>query len=153
MSRFRSAALAAALIGAFAATAQAQTAQPEPGRPGRGGQMGARGGRAGAGMLMRGITLSAAQQTQVKTIVEKYQVERRAMMESGGGMRDSTTRAQMLAMRQREQADLRNVLTGGQRTQFDANVAELRKRMDERGMGRGPGGARGAGRNPNGSSK
>jgi Spy/CpxP family protein refolding chaperone len=134
-------------------------------RRGQGGPEGRRGpgGRSAEGLLLRGITLSEAQQKQVATLREQQRERMRAQREQLGATRgdrsgaqngalrqrpDSATlaarRKQFQEQRQRDEAALRAILTPEQRKQFDANRAELEKRFQERqaqgapGAGRGP---------------
>lgn len=186
---------AGTVLGAAALQAQqapASPAQPGVGRQsdrgpgtygghgGRHGGRGMRGGmRGGRGELMagraalRGITLTDAQRTQLRTVADRYRTERRALHDqaraqfrrgtdgqgAGQAVRpDSAARAafqtRARTLRERQLADVRGVLTADQRVTFDRNVAELRTRAAEyqqragRGEGRGLG--RGAGRGGDG---
>jgi periplasmic protein CpxP/Spy len=119
------------------------------------------GDRRGAGMmegvLFQGITLTDAQKTQLQQLRES---ERATMEANRGAMRaqmDSARAARergdtaaaraiwdrgRVAMEQRrdaEFANIRNILTADQRTQFDKNVADLKARMDNRMREGGPG--------------
>lgn len=114
--------LAAAALVAPAASAQ-----------GRGGGRGA--GR-GMAMLMANITLSADQQAKVDSIVAKYQTQRRELMQSGGGMQDSTTRAKMTELNNKQYDEIRAVLTAEQQTVFDENRRNLPQGRRGRGGGR-----------------
>jgi protein CpxP len=111
------------------------------GRDGRGpGGRGGPGGGAGRGdqMLLRGITLSADQQQRIDTIRARYRPQMEQMRQQSGGDRDAA-RTQMRTMMEKQQAEIRAVLTSEQQAQFDRNAAEMRART-ERGGGR-PGGA------------
>ena len=124
----------------------------EPGRPnasvadgrdaGRDGRRGGPGGPGGAGRtdqaLLRGITLSADQQQRVDSIRTRYRAQMDQMRQQQSGDRDAA-RTQMRASMEKQQAEIRAVLTPDQQTQFDQNVAEMRNQMQQRG-GR-PGGA------------
>jgi protein CpxP len=120
----------------------------EPGRPnasvadGRDGRRGGPGGPGGAGRmdqaLLRGITLSADQQQRVDSIRTRYRAQMEQMRQQQSGDRDAA-RAQMRSTMEKQQAEIRAVLTPDQQTQFDQNVAEMRNRMQQ-GGGR-PGGA------------
>lgn len=87
-------------------------------------------------VLLRGITLSADQQRRVDSIRASYRTQMDQMRQQSGGDRDAT-RTQMRTMMERQQADIRAVLTPDQQTQFDQNVAEMRSRMQQGGR---PGG-------------
>ncbi len=137
MSRFRMMALGAALVFGVSATAQAQADTA-----GRRGQRGAQMREVTAGPLFRGITLTDAQKAQLRTVGEKYATLRQEMRKDGrGGAQgagerqrpDSATRAKMGELMQRQQADLRAVLTAEQQKTFDQNVAQLRDRVGQRG--------------------
>jgi periplasmic protein CpxP/Spy len=143
MKSFRSMALAATLLAGLSTVPAAQSTQPgaDSGRHQhaemRGGAMGGRGARA----LFKGIDLSDAQKQQLRAIREKYQPQMKAFRdkmhaqrEQSGGERqrpDSATFAQMRDLMQRQQADIRAVLTPAQQKTFDANVAEMRQRGRE----------------------
>ena len=101
------------------------------------------GGRGGPEMLLRGITLSADQQAQVKALGDRQ----RQQGEAERGQRDAarqrgdTTgmgarRAQMQQRREQSIAALRAVLNADQQVQFDKNVAEMKAHAPERGRER-----------------
>jgi Spy/CpxP family protein refolding chaperone len=140
------------------------------GRPGRGGQ---RGGQHALRATLRGVNLSEAQRTQLRTIAERYRTERQgwraearkqweaqrgqAAGRQPGAAPDSATRAarqafrtqqaeRMRASMERELADVRGILTAEQRPTFDRNVAELRSRMQDRQQARRDGRVGRAGR-------
>ncbi|WP_284348340.1 Spy/CpxP family protein refolding chaperone [Roseisolibacter agri] len=131
----------------------------------RGGERGGRGGPGGPGsMLLRGITLTDAQKQQLQALrparggqndaareqTRKLMDEARAARQRGdtaaANARFTQLRTQMQQQRDRDVAAMRNVLTAEQRKQFDANVAELKQREQdrpqERGFGRGGRGGR-----------
>jgi len=115
--RFTLASLVLAALVASPAIAQ--------GPPGGGmGGMGQRGPDRRMQMLFNGITLTQQQQAKVDSIESAYQPRMRALF-SNGGMRDSSTHAQMGALRQQENTDLRGVLTPSQQAVFDKNVANM----------------------------
>ena len=110
----------------------------------------------------RGVELTDAQKAQVKTVVERYQPQREALRKqmqdrrASGQKPDSAFRASMQAQHKalmdRQQADIRAVLTAEQRTKFDANVAQMKDRAKQhmgqhgqRGQGRGEGRGQGRG--------
>jgi Spy/CpxP family protein refolding chaperone len=136
MSTFRMMALGAALVIGVSTTAQAQGAAA-----GRQGQRGAQMREVAAGPLFRGITLSDAQKTQLRTVGERYNALRQEMRKDprggaqGAGERqrpDSATRARMSELMQKQQGELRAILTADQQKTFDANVAQLRERGRDR---------------------
>lgn len=149
----------AALLAAVASTTTLQ-AQGNPG----GGRRGGMGMRGGPGMmdaeLLKGITLNDAQKARLEQIRE---AERAKMQAEGGGgraemdsiraarQRGDTALAEKLMAEQRAKMDvrrdaqitaIRGILTADQLPQFDANVAELKKRAAE-GRGRRGGPPRG----------
>jgi Spy/CpxP family protein refolding chaperone len=157
---------------------QAPTQQPQAGaqrgaaRQGEKGarsQGGDRGERRGAfrgerggpgGMLLRGITLTDAQKTQLKELRSKdreaNQAQRtalRAEFEAARKLRQSGdtagARAKMEQLRargeqerQRDIAAIRNILTAEQRATFDANVTAAKQRQAQRPQGGKRGGER-----------
>jgi len=111
--------------------------------------------------LLRGVTLTDAQQQQMRAINQKYQGEeqtlrtamRPAMDEArtarqrgdsaaARAVRERTAdqRRQFAALQERRVAEVRGVLTAEQQRQFDANRTEMQARTQER---RGEPGARG----------
>jgi Spy/CpxP family protein refolding chaperone len=114
-------------------------------------------------MLLRGITLSDAQQAQLKALHDADRQKMEAARGNGQGREemeairaarekgDTATarqlmeaqRAKMDARRDEQISAIRAILTGDQTAAFDANVAELKKRESE-GRGRGGHGGRGA---------
>ena len=144
----------AALLAAVAST----TALQAQGNPG-GGRRGGMGMRGSPGMmdaeLLKGITLSDAQKAKLEQIREAERAKMQAEGGRGGGRaemdsvraareRGDTATASRLMAEQRLKMDarreaqitaIRGILTPDQLPQFDANVAELKKRP--------PGGRRG----------
>ena len=115
------------------ATAQTTTPSPQVSTQQDGGErMGRRAGDRGQALL-RGITLSADQQSQVQAIRERHRSEMQAL----NPRENPDDRAKMQQNMQTQLAEIRAVLTSDQQTQFDKNVAEMRDRMQQRG---GPGG-------------
>ncbi|MEO8620339.1 MAG: Spy/CpxP family protein refolding chaperone [bacterium] len=97
------------------------------------------------GMLLRGITLSASQQTRAKALRENSRKQMEGNRPKRQIARGDTTgmgarRAQMQQFREKRVAELRSILTSGQRTQFDKNVAELKARAGEHRGGKAWGG-------------
>jgi Spy/CpxP family protein refolding chaperone len=130
---FRIAALGAALMVGGASLAQAQTSTP-PGPPQGGGMQ--RGGQGRMMMLMRGIELNDAQRAKMDSIGTSYRAQMPRM--TPGEMPDSATRARRREMMDKQMSDVRGLLTADQQKTFDANVAEMRSRMQERQGGGQP---------------
>jgi len=132
MKAIRIATLAAALCVGMTTIAAAQGTEPQ----GQGqGEM-RRGGM--GGMLLKDITLTDAQKTQVKTIREKYapqQLELRKAAQAVGGPPDEATRTKMMDLQNKQAAEIRAILTADQQTVFDKNLAELKERMAARKNG------------------
>jgi Spy/CpxP family protein refolding chaperone len=112
--------VAALLLGLTAAPAIAQ------GPPG--GGMGGRQGFAQRRMqmLLNGITLTKEQQAKVDSIQEAYRGQMPAM--TPGERPDSATMARFRELRQKEDADIRAVLTPEQQTIWDRNAANMPQR-------------------------
>jgi Spy/CpxP family protein refolding chaperone len=81
---------------------------------------------------MKDITLSAEQQAQVEKIGAAIREEMRALgpMQPGTPP-DSATRAKRDELRKKQYSEIRKVLTAEQQKTFDANIAEMEKRMQE----------------------
>jgi Spy/CpxP family protein refolding chaperone len=146
-------AIALALTVAASAGAQSAERGPRAERP-RGAQQDSIGRRGRGGperMLLRGITLSADQQTKLADLQRKDREHflanrpRRDRDRNGGNRAerpqrqrgDSTgmaaRRAEFEKRFEQRIADVRNILTTDQRAQFDKNVAELKARRAEKG--------------------
>ena len=148
----------AALTGATALYAQGGGAPGE----GRGRGPGGRGGRGGMMMdnqLLQNITLSDAQKARLEDIHKAEREEMQAQRGQGGNSTFEEIRAarekgdsaevrqlmekqrtEMMARREKQISAIRGILTSEPYAQFDANVAEMKKRDAERGgmRGRGP---------------
>jgi protein CpxP len=162
------------LMAAFAAlTSATVVAAQQPDRPGMPGRGPGRGGGRGGPMMMdrmllRGITLTDAQKTQLEALHEADRQRMEADRANGAGRQDmeairaarqkgdtaaakqlmDAQRAKMDARRDEQIAALRGLLSADQTAAFDANVAELKKREAE-GRGRGgPGRPGGRGNRP-----
>ena len=114
---------------------------------------GRRGGDRDARAMFRDVALTDAQKQQVKTIVEKYQPQRQALMKQvrdrreGGQRPDSAflagIRTQRQQLQERQVSEIRSLLTADQRTKFDSNVSAMKDREAKRaakmkdGKGRG----------------
>jgi len=145
----------AILAAAFAAIAGATALQAQNGPPPGGRGRGGRGGMMMDEMLLRGITLTDAQ----KAKLEEWRQAERTRMESERGQGrgnfealrearekgDSATvrrlmeeqRHAMDERRDRQITAIRGLLSSDQYAQFDANVAEMKKREAEGGGRRG----------------
>jgi len=86
-------------------------------------------------MLFNGIDLTDAQKDQVQKIMEKYRAERQALMPAGGqqaGPPDAATRAKMMELSTKSQAEYRAILTADQQKGFDRNLVDMKERMEQR---------------------
>ncbi len=124
--------------------------------PGRGGK--GRGQRGEHGKFMSDLKLSDAQKNQLKTIHAKYEPQMKTLREQMKGQfgpaRDArqkgdtsaATRARFqkqredfrsrsMAIRQQEMNEVRGILTGDQRTKWDAAQAQRKQRMEARQKG------------------
>jgi Spy/CpxP family protein refolding chaperone len=112
------------------------TIQPGQSSPSRAdGERGGPGGRGrgGAGrldeMLLRGITLSSDQQQRIDSIRTRYRSQMDQARQQGG----SVDRDQMRTTMERQQSEIRAVLTADQQRVFDQNVADMRSRAQQGG--------------------
>jgi Spy/CpxP family protein refolding chaperone len=114
------------LLGSSVASAQAGGAPGGPAGPG---------GFAARRMqrLMQGITLTPEQQAKVDSITARYSAQMPAF--TPGVMPDSATRAKMRDLNANQDVEIRTVLTPDQQKVFDANVAQMRARMQQRAPG------------------
>jgi hypothetical protein len=85
-------------------------------------------------MLMEGITLSDAQKSAVDSITAKYRAERQKLMPNGmqGGRPDDATRAKMTDMMNKQNAEIRAILTADQQKVFDTNVEKRNQAIQQR---------------------
>jgi Spy/CpxP family protein refolding chaperone len=121
----RVATMAIALCVASASVAAAQ--RPDSAPPG--------GRRGGGSSLLEGITLTDAQQAQVRAIREKYAPQRQEIMQavrSTGMPPDSATMAKLRGITDAQTADIRAILTAEQQKILDKNVVAARERMANR---------------------
>ena len=147
----------------FAGVAAAQ--QPGRGEARRepGDVRGFRGRGGPDGLLLKGITLTETQRTQIaqfrRTQQDQAKARRDEMRKQREVMRAARQQGDTAAVRQLAQAQraerdqvrkahlagIRNILTAEQRVQFDRNVAEFEQRMAQRGQSgaRGQDGGRG----------
>ena len=163
--------LALSIAGSHVAGAQQQSdaGRPQAGqqdRRGPGGR-GARGGHRGGGegWLLRGITLTDAQKTQLQQLrkgdsaqvaarrdeFQKEREELRSLRQKGDTAairaRMTARRTQMDQERDRRATAVRNILTAEQRVTFDKNLAEAKQRDAQRAeRGDDKGGRREGGR-------
>lgn len=132
MSRIRTVLLGAVLVAGMSSHLSAQSTT---GRANRSSQASANWGRNPA---LRGITLTDAQKTQVKAIVDRFAAERAPWRDSVRALHqsrqrpDSAMQARMMASHAAEQAAIRDVLTAEQRVAFDRNVANMKERRARR---------------------
>ena len=154
-------ALALTVAGADAASAQERPRErPSAQRQDRMERRGMRDG--GMAILFKDIQLTADQKSKIEELRkqrpeanrEKFQEQRermRAARESGDTAQLRQMRAAMMKRGQEQQqqhlAQIRDILTPAQRTQFDRNVAEMRERMETR-RARAPRGEAGEHRGP-----
>jgi len=125
MKKLRVAMMVAALSIGMTAFAQAQDA-PQGQRGGRGMQA-----------MLQGITLTAAQQPKVDSLIKKFDTDNQAMraeMQNGGDRQAAM--GKMREARAKQAEELKALLTDDQKKIFDKNLEEARNRM---GGGR-PGG-------------
>lgn len=147
MHSLRTVALGATLVFGLAATAGAQSTQGTEPRRDRAAEQGRKGARMGGPgrAVLRGIELSATQREQVQAIQQRYRPQHEALRAKVRDGRqaeqrpDSATRVarrtEMRTLIERQQTEIRAVLTPDQQTTFDANVAKLRERAADRGRG------------------
>lgn len=162
--------LAALLTLGSAGVVVAQQAQT-PAHHGEHAGKGKRGGpgRGMGGALLRGVTLSDAEKAKLKSVRENAKSQMKALREQykpqHDAMREARQRRDTTAMRalmekaapereamkrlaETQRADIRAALTPENQAKFDANLAEVQKKMTQRGdstrkrggrAGRGPG--------------
>ncbi|MEP6474695.1 MAG: hypothetical protein ABJC74_13300 [Gemmatimonadota bacterium] len=129
MFNIRKSLLVAALIlpmAAYSAMAQNPATPPEAGQHEMGGR-GMRGGQRRLAELLKGITLTATQQTKVDSISAAGRAKMPPM--TPGTRPDSATRSQMRGMMQQSNADIRAVLTPDQQAIWDKNLEAMRSRQ------------------------
>ncbi len=125
----------AAPLFALALSAAAAVAQnPAPGGPPPGGApgMGQGGGRGMGGArrmqaMLEGITLTAAQQTQVDSIVARYAAQMPAF--TPGQAPDPAAMQTRRELSQRQDAEIRALLTTEQQAVWDRNAEAMRANM------------------------
>ena len=120
--KVRIAVVTAALLACSGAAAFAQA--PPAQQPAMGQGQGAGGGRnRRMAALLEGITLTPQQQATFDSIQAAYRSQMPAF--TPGQPMDSTTRAHMMELRQKQDADLRAVLTADQQAVWDRNLANM----------------------------
>lgn len=118
------------LVGALVVLAVvAPSAQAQGGGPPPGGMRG--GGARMMELLLKDITLDAAQRAKLESIKEKYAKEMPAT--TPGERPDEAAMRQRRELQTKQQNEVRAILTADQQKVFDKNLAELRERMQRRG--------------------
>jgi Spy/CpxP family protein refolding chaperone len=107
---------------AVAAVASSVSAPAAMAQGGGGGGGQGRGARM-MEMLMKDITLTDAQKAQIDSIQAKYQKEMPAM--TPGTPPSQEDRQKMMDLRQKQNAEVRAVLTDEQKVIFDKNLAAM----------------------------
>jgi Spy/CpxP family protein refolding chaperone len=110
------------------------------GDSGRVGRRGGRSGDMGARGALAGIKLTDAQKSSLKDVHKKYGEQLKTLRQQNAGKgagQNPDARAQFKAIADREQADIRAILTPDQRTQFDANLAKKHDGKGKHGKGHG----------------
>jgi Spy/CpxP family protein refolding chaperone len=115
----RMAIMTAAMFVAVATIAKAQDAGQQQG--------GRRGGRGGVTALLKGITLTPAQQTSVDSIQKAFSEKNAPLMEAMRGG-DADARSKMMENRKAQTDAVKAVLTDDQKKVFDENVANMPQR-------------------------
>jgi Spy/CpxP family protein refolding chaperone len=144
-------AIAAILTVGTVAQAQSQSGTTQPRHDRHAMGRGMRGGL-GRGGLLRGITLSDAEKTQLNAIHAKYSAEAKSLRESlRPAMQDMRAarqkhdsaavkatwdrtagdRQKLQALMERQRAEIRTALSAEHRTQFDANAKAMEQRRAE----------------------
>jgi Spy/CpxP family protein refolding chaperone len=114
-------ALVCSVVLACAAAAAPAQSPSSGGGPGRSGF-----GERRMQALLKGITLTAAQQAKIDSVRARYSAQLPAF--TPGTPLDSTTRAKMREVFRRQDDEIRGVLTADQQKTWDQNVAEMRAR-------------------------
>ncbi len=114
---------------ALVASASIAGAQGTPGAGQGQGAPGMRGqGMRGQAILFEGITLTASQKLAVDSIQAQYRAERGKTMSAGAGRQDPAARTKMTEMMDKQNADIRALLTADQQVAFDKNIADMKER-------------------------
>ncbi|MDE1177720.1 MAG: hypothetical protein PW789_14135 [Edaphobacter sp.] len=88
-------------------------------------------------MLTQKLSLTSDQQTQVKAILDDQGKQMQALREDTSTSREEK-RPKMMAIRKSSQDKIRATLTDDQKTKYDAMIAEMQQRMQNRGQGSQP---------------
>jgi hypothetical protein len=80
---------------------------------------------------LKGITLSATEQANVKAVRAKYASQLKSLRSES---KSDTLRAQAMQIRKAERTDLRAALSAENQSKFDANVAQMKEHMGKRGQ-------------------
>ncbi len=156
MSRIRSLVLGLVVVAGVASVAQAQAPQRDRDQRARG--EGRRGGKDGGQRamrgLLRGITLSETEKSNLQAVGQKYESQFQSIRQSmrpdveaaraarqrgdtaaakAAFARTADERTQLQALSGRMHADARAALAPEHRAQFDTNVARMKERMAKRG--------------------
>jgi hypothetical protein len=78
---------------------------------------------------MKGISLSATEKANVKSVHAKYASQLKALRAQP---KSGATREQAKQLMAAERADMRNALSSENQTKFDANVAQFNQRVAQR---------------------
>jgi Spy/CpxP family protein refolding chaperone len=78
-------------------------------------------------MLLKGITLSSTQKTQIDSLRMHYRMSMDSLRKSG-----TKDHAAMRSLMEAQTADFRKVLNSDQQALFDANVTKLKQHMQSR---------------------
>lgn len=116
--------------------AQDNTAAPAPQQqdnagPPQGGHWHGRGGERQVEMLTKRLNLTPDQVTQVKAIDADQMSQMKALRDDTSTSRDDK-RSKMMAIHQASQDKIRNVLTDEQKTKYDAMLAKMQSRRQNR---------------------
>ena len=148
MKHIRSAIAAGLLALGTAAVASAQTAQVPATQQGHARFQ--KGRRGGAGDLLKGLTLSAAEKANLKAVHAKYEPQMKALRQQyKPAQQGKIAKGDTAAMRQRweankpmreaqmklmqsERADLRAALSPDNQAKFDANANKVEARLAKR---------------------
>ena len=125
MKKLRVAMMVAILSVGMTVAARAQDAQPQGQRGGRGIQA-----------LLQGITLTAAQQPKVDSLIKKFDADNQALraeMQNGGDRQ--AMMGKMREARAKQVEELKAVLTDDQKKIFEKTMTDMQSRM---GGGRPP---------------
>ena len=94
-------------------------------------------GNRGGGMLMQGITLTVEQQAAMDSIAAKYETQRRAIV-ADQTIEGPAKRTKVRELMDKQQEEIKCILTAEQKTVFEKNVADMQARMQQRAAQRPP---------------